>query len=188
MVPERRDERPGWASMAEDTSLEPRRLPGLVKRTGRSCVIDEREAYPWTAGGHPVGVRAGPPRIGRVPNTVRAWQVPHRSHPVGPAGWSAWQPGDGTVNGRARLDPRQATNGRAACLVIVVDGVVIPAAPGRAGGTPSFRRRHGSAGHGLSALNNSALLRAASLFRALLDDQFPGRGLSVSQDVRGGRP
>ena len=39
MVPERRDERPGWASNAEDTSLAARRLPGLVKRKGRSSPI-----------------------------------------------------------------------------------------------------------------------------------------------------
>ena len=35
MVPERRDERPGWASTDEDTSPRARRLPGLVKRSPR---------------------------------------------------------------------------------------------------------------------------------------------------------
>jgi hypothetical protein len=39
MVPERRDERPGWASDDEDTSLNARRLPGLVERMGRSFRI-----------------------------------------------------------------------------------------------------------------------------------------------------
>jgi hypothetical protein len=39
MVPERRDERPGWASDAEDTSQTARRLPGLVERMGRSFGI-----------------------------------------------------------------------------------------------------------------------------------------------------
>ena len=37
MVPERRDERPGWASKHEDTSPRARRLPGLVKRAPRKC-------------------------------------------------------------------------------------------------------------------------------------------------------